>query len=155
MALYFAIKLTADDRGLLEDIQRYFDGIGKIYRVKPTGPKANTRSGWTKESSYFRVTRMDQLAIVANHFSRYPLRGTKARSFEIWLEMLHAKQRFRRPQLDQLALLASDLSDRAVRNRPWQGAEAGDVAKADPQGSAIKDAAASDAELGGMAPGKS
>jgi hypothetical protein len=127
MALYFAIKLNSEDRGLLEEIQRFFEGAGKIYRVKARAPNASSRSGWTKEASYYRVTRLDDLAIIAQHFGQYPLRGSKAQSFRIWLEMLHAKQRFRRPQIERLESLASELSDRAIRNRPCDGAEAGNA----------------------------
>src|SRR2546425_126520 len=32
---FFAIKLTVEDVGILESIQEFFDGIGKIYHILP------------------------------------------------------------------------------------------------------------------------
>ena len=93
LALYFAIKLGLADRGLLEHLQSFFGGIGRIYDV---GPRA----------SYFRVSRRDELAAIVEHFQSFPLQSSKQRAFEVWREMVSAKQDFRHPDralLDELA----------------------------------------------------
>src|SRR5262245_53831997 len=104
MALYFAIKLTGSDRPILEAIQSYFGGIGRIYHVKPAAPTQT--SGYTKSAAYYRVCRNEDLDQVVEHFDLYPLRGSKAASYAIWREMVVLKRNFRKPprlELDALA----------------------------------------------------
>ena len=117
MALYFAIKLTNGERPLLEEIQAFFGGIGKIYSAKARPP--TPRSGFTKSAAYFRVCRREELRIVLSHFDQYPLRGSKAGSYAIWRQMVVLKQRFRQPDREQLQELAVSLSSASLRNKPW------------------------------------
>lgn len=95
LALYFAVKLSAADRPLLEELQAFFGGIGRIY------PEA-----------YFRVTRREELMTVVEHFDRYPLHSSKSRVYELWREMVLAKQEFRRPDRPLLDRLADEISRR-------------------------------------------
>ena len=92
LALYFSVKVTDADRPVLEDIQAFLDA-GRIY-----------------EPAYFRVTRREELIRVVDHFDRYPLRSSKREVYELWREMVVAKQQFRRPDRDRLADLADRLS---------------------------------------------
>lgn len=88
--LYFAIKLNHDDSLLLEKIQTFFGGIGKIYRVKEVLPGKNP---WhTKASVYFRVTRIGELQKIVNHFDQYPLEGQKQDSYIVWRELHRLKR---------------------------------------------------------------
>jgi hypothetical protein len=97
LALYFAIKVAEADRTLLEDLQSFFDA-GRIY-----------------EPAYFRVTRREELTRIVDHFDRYPLQSSKRSVYEVWREMVIAKQNFRRPDRELLAGLASRLSELSGR----------------------------------------
>lgn len=115
MALYFAIKLTGADKSILEEIRAYF-GVGSIYRVAATA--APTRSsGHTKEAAYYRVSRRDDLERVIEHFDRHPLRGSKARSYSIWRQMVVLKREFRKPNREELASLSAQLSAASTRRK--------------------------------------
>ncbi len=118
LALYFAIKLTASEQPLLEAVQDFFDGAGRIYTVSARAP--TDRSGATKTASYFRISRRDELMRVVEHFDRYPLRSNKQRVFEIWRLMVLAKQQFRRPDRDMLDVLADRLTELCVRKQSWR-----------------------------------
>ena len=121
MALYFAVKLTAADRGILEALQDYFGGIGAIYQVAPRAAPTPS-SGHTKAAAYFRVCRRRDLERVLDHFDAHPLRGVKAASYAIWREMVILKRAFRSPPRAELDLLAARLSAASPRNGPWSGA---------------------------------
>jgi hypothetical protein len=97
LALYFSVKLADADRALLEDLQTFFDA-GRIY-----------------QPAYFRVTRREELVRVVDHFERYPLRSSKREVYELWREMVVAKQQFRRPDRERLAALAARLSELSGR----------------------------------------
>lgn len=108
--LIFGVKLPTDERELLEAIAEFF-GVGRIYDVKASPP--------AKPSSYFRVSRQEDLEIVVEHFDRHPLRGSKRQAFEIWREMVRVKRaNFRHPPLDELSRLAAGLSRASRRRRP-------------------------------------
>jgi hypothetical protein len=91
LALYFAVKA---DPELLEQLQEFFGGIGRIYSA----------------ARYFRVSRRDELTRVVSHFDDYPLRSRKQKVFSIWRQMVIAKQEFRRPDRKLLATLADQIS---------------------------------------------
>ena len=95
LALYFAVKVPAGDRALVEDIQAFFGGIGRIY-----------------DEAYYRVTRRTELTAIVDHFDRYPLRSSKREVYRLWREMVIAKQDFRRPDRERLAELAHEISRR-------------------------------------------
>ena len=107
--LVFGVKLPTEERAMLDDIARYF-GVGRIYDVKAAAP--------ARPSSYFRVSRQEDLEIVVEHFEKYPLRGTKRAAFETWKEMVALKrENFRHPPLDLLTSLAARLSSHSSRRR--------------------------------------
>ena len=95
LALYFALKVSADDRPLVEDIQAFFGGIGRIYA-----------------EAYYRVTRREELMSIVEHFDRHPLKSSKRGVYELWREMVIAKQEFRRPDREKLDRLADQISRR-------------------------------------------
>jgi LAGLIDADG endonuclease len=114
IGLYFAVRLAEADRAVLEKLQQFFGGIGKIYKVSGT-PRPGSES---KIASYFRVTRLEDLKRVVDHFDRYPLQTAKHASYEIWREMVILKQAFRKPDRKQLNVLAAQLSAASTRNQP-------------------------------------
>ena len=109
MSLYFAIKLSESERGILEAIQEFFGGGGTIYRVKP-GVAPTAGSGHTKAAAYYRVTRRQDLERVVEHFDQFPLRGAKAAAYQVWREMVVVKRAFRKPAREELDALAARLS---------------------------------------------
>ena len=98
IALYFAIKATVDD-DILELLQQFFDGVGRIYTV-------------TKASRMYRITRADELQVVVRHFDQYPLRSAKRNSYQLWREMVELKAKFRRGSKEAIQALATRLSSR-------------------------------------------
>ena len=117
LGLYFAVKLTAIERPLLEELQEFF-GAGRIYDVAARAP--TERSGATKSAAYFRVTARDELMRVVQHFDEYPLRSSKKAVYDVWRLMVLAKQQFRNPDRDMLDALANQLTALSVRKQPWR-----------------------------------
>jgi hypothetical protein len=108
--LYFAIKQKEDNRQIIEEIQAYFNYVGNIYRGKEALPTKN--SGLSKPSAYYRVTKIDELQRIIDHFDKYPLQSKKKReAFNIWREMvIHKFENYRNVDYDKLRLLAEKLS---------------------------------------------
>lgn len=106
LMLYFGIKVGVRDVSILQGVQAFFGGVGRIYNIK------SSSEGRVKDANsvYFRVNRARELTLITVHFDRYPLAGAKAQQYQIWREMVRLKQRFRRPDSDQLGALALRLS---------------------------------------------
>ena len=117
IALYFAIKLIASDRPVLEQLAAYF-GAGKLYAVAPVSPRRN--SGFTKSAVLYRVTRHDELPRVTDHFDRYPLQSQKLAAYKIWRGMVEIKRNFRGRNREALQELALALSAAQSRNQSWR-----------------------------------
>src|SRR3972149_758438 len=99
MALYFGLKLTAQDKSTLELVREFFNGIGQIYHAKAY----SSNGGKTKTAFYFRVTRISDLSKIVNHFDNYPLKSTKNEQFKIWKEMVVVKNNnFKKLHTDKL-----------------------------------------------------
>ena len=113
---FFSIKLTAEHVGILESIQEFFGGIGRIYHVLPRAAPT-PRSGFTKAARFYRVGRSSELRRVVEHFDQFPLHGTKATSYAIWREMVILKRDFRKAPMELLAGLADQLSAASPRNK--------------------------------------
>ncbi len=93
LAIYFAVKLGSTTF-LLDELKAFFQG-GAIYQ--------------SARANYFRVQRRDDLQLVVEHFDHYPLRA-KRDVYDVWREMVIAKQAFRRPDRERLERLATELS---------------------------------------------
>lgn len=119
-ALYFGIKQSAANSQIIEDIQKYFGYVGKIYNGKAKFPTKN--SGYTKESVYYRVTRNNEIHNIIDHFDKYPLQSVKKRvAYEIWREMVkHKIGNFRRINYDTLRSLAEKLSNANTKSRAFK-----------------------------------
>ncbi len=103
ITLYFALKVGATDLPILQGLQAFFGGAGRVYGIR-------SRSNTVENGSYFRVTRARDLALIVAHFDRYPLVGSKREAYSLWREMVSAKQRFRKPDVRRLSELALRLS---------------------------------------------
>ena len=117
VALYFAVKLTATDRPLLERLNDFF-GVGKIYHVKARAPSG--RGGASKTAALYRVTKHDELPRVTAHFDAYPVQGEKAAAYRIWRAMVEIKTSFRGRDKEALKELTYTLSALQARNRSWR-----------------------------------
>jgi len=112
VGLYFGIKVSIKDQAILQGVQAFFDGIGRVYRSRASS-KLLVKAA--PDFLYFRVNRARELGQLVGHFDRYPLTGAKAVQYQIWREMVRLKQRFRRPDIQRLTALALQLSAAARR----------------------------------------
>jgi len=100
---YFAIKLRNDEGGILDDVQAHFGGAGRQYALKGSHPGPRSR--------YYRVTRIQDLDLIVQHFDDYPLRGRKAAAYTIWRELVSLKrQGYRKPEREKIEKLCTSLS---------------------------------------------
>lgn len=105
ISLYFVVKLTATDQPILTRLQDYF-GVGKIYDVKT--------------ARLYRVTKHDELPLVARHFDAYPLQTQKLAAYQIWRAMVEIKATYRGREGEALKELAYSLSAVQARHRSWR-----------------------------------
>lgn len=110
-SLYFAIRQREDNRQIVEDIQQYFNFIGKIYVSKESS--VTKKNDVSKASVYFRVTRIEELKIVLGHFDKYSLQSSKKRAaYNIWRQMvLYKLENYRDVDYDNIRILAEKLSE--------------------------------------------
>jgi hypothetical protein len=118
--LYFAIKQREDNRQIVEDIREYFDYVGYIYQGKESlnAPKG----GFTKPSAYYRVTRIDELKRIVEHFDKYPLQSKKKfEAYKVWREMImHKLENYRDVDYNKLQALALKLSSLNSQSRAFK-----------------------------------
>lgn len=100
-ALYFSIKQKEENREVLEAIQEYFGYIGKIYGHGPA-----------RSSAYYRVTKIQELKRVLEHFDKYPLQVKKRNeAYCVWRQMvMHKIENYRDIDYEKLRMLAEKLS---------------------------------------------
>jgi hypothetical protein len=121
---YFALKLGREASRMLEEVQAYFGGLGRVYSVPahPLPPVDRRRS--LGRSHYFRVTRVDELDRVIQHFDDYPLKGPKAGAYAVWRELVALKRTaYRRPDREHIERLCVALSAAAPRRRGTRASE--------------------------------
>jgi hypothetical protein len=119
VALYFGLKVQGACKPILDAVQEHFGGVGRVYTVSN---RLSALSDERRVSHYYRVTRLDDLDLIVQHFGDYPLRGHKAKAYEIWRDMVHLKRvSHRKPlraQLDALCERLSSLNPHAPLRRP-------------------------------------
>ena len=114
---YFVLKAGRDASGILEKVQAYFGGLGRVYPLQ-AHPAQDAGGGATGRSHYFRVTRVDELDRVIQHLDDHPLKGPKAGAYAVWRELVTLKRSaYRRPDREQLQQLCLALSATAPRRR--------------------------------------
>lgn len=119
-ALYFAVKQREANRQIVENIQQYFNYIGKIYVSKESMPTPN--SGFSRASAYFRVTRIEELKVVLDHFDKYPLQSDKKQAaYNVWRQMvLYKLENYRDIEYDKIRVLAEKLSELNSQSRAFK-----------------------------------
>jgi len=96
LTLVFALRMSGENRPLLERIRRFFRDAGRIYQRADGG------------SCLYRITRPNELLRLVEHLDTHPLVGDKRRLYEIWRELVmeRATHQGSRPTPEQLSLLA-------------------------------------------------
>jgi len=132
--MYFSLRQREDNRGIVEEIHKFFDYAGYIYKDKGSQPAKNSgltppftnsrlaqtaeRAGLTKPSAYYRVSRIEDLIRIIEHFDRYPLQSKKIECYNIWKEMvLYKNDNWRSADYDVLKPLAEKLSTLNQKSR--------------------------------------
>lgn len=115
--MYFAIKQKDDNIETIEEIHRFFNYAGNIYRNKDNSASAN--SGITKPTAYYRITKTSDLMVIIDHFDKYPLQSKKKRDiYSIWRKMvIHKLENYRNINYGLLSNLADRLSSINSQNR--------------------------------------
>ena len=115
----FSIKQRQDSRKLIEDLQAFFGSIGNIYEVKES--REGKKSGFTKPSVIYRVTRISDLRSVVDHFDKYVLQNQKKlEAYQVWREMVMYKlENYRDIEYDKLRVLAEKLSSLNSKSRAF------------------------------------
>ena len=118
--LYFAVKQREDHRQIIEELYQFFNYVGYIYKGKES--KDSPRSGFTKPSAYYRVTKSRELQVIIDHFDKYPLQSKKKiEAYKIWREMvIHKIENFRNPDYNLLHTLAGKLSSLNLQSRAFK-----------------------------------
>ncbi len=117
--MYFAVRQREDNRKIVEEIHKFFDYAGNIYRDKGSQPTKD--SGFTKPSAYYRVSRIDDLLRIIEHFDKYPLQSKKIECYNIWKEMVSYKNdNWRSAAYDVLRPLAEKLSALNQKSRAFK-----------------------------------
>lgn len=118
--LYFAVKQREDNRQIVEDIREYFNYVGYIYQGKES--QQAPKSGFTKASAYYRVTRINELQRIVEHFDKYPLQSKKKfEAYKVWREMvLYKLENYRDVDYNKLHALALKLSSLNSQSRAFK-----------------------------------
>ena len=91
----FQIELNRKDEGLLKLIQAYFGGIGVIYRV-------------AKDCLAFRVSTLDHLVKIIDHFDKYPLITQKLADYKLFcyvVAMMRLKEHLTQEGLEKIVAI--------------------------------------------------
>jgi len=76
----FSINLHEKDIALLENIQKFFMGVGKIYSSR-------------EDTKQFRVASIKELQVIVNHFDKYLLITQKKADFILWMKAINLMSR--------------------------------------------------------------
>ena len=98
MEVRFQIELHRKDEELLKHIQAYFGGIGSIYSVG-------------KGCLSFRVSTLDHILKIIDHFNKYPLITHKLADYKLFcnvVAMMQRKEHLTREGLEKIVASPSD-----------------------------------------------
>ncbi|MFH0940774.1 MAG: LAGLIDADG family homing endonuclease [Candidatus Omnitrophota bacterium] len=88
----FSVRQRRDNEQIVKNLQIFFGGVGTIYIGKETLPTKN--SGHTQESSYYKVSRVDELKKILEHFDKYPLQSKKREVYAVWKDLVDYKDKY-------------------------------------------------------------
>ncbi|MBN2831656.1 MAG: LAGLIDADG family homing endonuclease [Candidatus Omnitrophica bacterium] len=119
-ALYFGVKQREDNRQIVEEIREFFDYLGNIYYQKES--KGSPKSGFSQPAAYYRVTKINALKRVIEHFDKYPLQSKKKLEvYNVWRKMvLYKLKNYRGTDYEPLRSLAEKLSSLNLQSRAFK-----------------------------------
>ncbi len=118
-ALYFSVCQREDNREIIEKMQVFFGGIGKIYIRKEQLP--TEKSGHTKPNAYFRVCKQNELLKIIEHFDKFPLQSKKQEVYTIWRDMAIEKtKRFLNCRSDEFKTFSAKLATMNQKSRAFK-----------------------------------
>ena len=87
---------------------------------KESSPTKN--SGFSKVAAYYRVTRINELKFIIDHFDKYPLQSKKKlEAYNVWREMvIHKLENYRDIDYNKLRGLAEKLSSLNSQSRAFK-----------------------------------
>ena len=90
VSFVFKIALRADDREVLERVQRLLGGIGSIQINERKSHNAvyNGRVSRGKPLAQYTVNKKEHLLLIVRIFRKYKLRSKKQRDFDLWSKAL-------------------------------------------------------------------
>ncbi len=115
--IYFGLRQREDNEKIIREIYLFFNCVGNIYKGKPANPTLN--SGFTQATVYFRVTKIDELKIIIDHFDKYPLKSDKKReAYNVWRAMvIYKDEHYRDVDYNKMRPLADKLSTLNSKSR--------------------------------------
>ena len=118
--MYFAVKQREDNHWIIDKIQEYFKYVGRIYQGKES--RRGEKGGLSKPYIYYRVTKINQLQVIIDHFDKYPLQSKKKlETYNLWREMaIHKVENYRKADYDKLRALAEKLSGLNSQSRAFK-----------------------------------
>jgi hypothetical protein len=118
--LYFAVKQREDNRQIVDDIHAFFNYVGSIYRQKES--KGAPKAGISKPAVYYRVTKINELQRIVEHFDQFPLQSKKKKeAYDTWREMvIYKKDNYKKADYDKLRFLADKLSSLNSQSRAYK-----------------------------------
>jgi hypothetical protein len=117
--MYFSLRQREDNRTIVEELCAFFNYAGNIYRDKDKDAQSTT--GFTQPSAYYRISRTKELLRVIEHFDKYPLQSKKKECYKVWREMvLYKRDNWRNADFNILRPLAEKLSSLNQKSRAFK-----------------------------------
>ena len=113
IVLYFAIKLNSDEKDVLTKVKNFF-GVGRLYRVNSKSPGRHKNN--IQDSIYYRVSRLNELPHIIEHFDQYPFTGRKLKAYQIWREIYYLKIQYKKSVYPKIWQLLNELSSLTSKN---------------------------------------
>ncbi|MFA5177540.1 MAG: LAGLIDADG family homing endonuclease [Candidatus Omnitrophota bacterium] len=120
LAIYFGVKQREDNRQIVDDIRAFFDYVGKIYyQIESEG---GPKRGLSQPAVYYRVTKINELKRIIEHFDKYPLQSVKKQqAYLVWRQMvIYKSEHYRDVDYNILQNLAEKLSKLNSKSRAFK-----------------------------------
>ncbi len=120
LAVYFGVKQREGNRQIVEGLREFFHYVGNIYYQAKS--KNAPKSGISQPAWYYRVTKINELQRIVEHFDKYPLQSSKKQeAYLIWRQMVKYKtDNYRNIDYNILRDLAEKLSKLNLQSRAFK-----------------------------------
>lgn len=119
LAVYFGVKQRGDSRQIIEELREFFNYVGNIYYQAKS--KNVPKSEISQPACYYRVTKINELQRIVEHFDKYPLQNRKKQEvYLVWRQMVKYKtDNYRSIDYNILRDLAEKLSKLNAQSRAF------------------------------------